>query len=104
MHMTIKRFVRIVLGLLLATHLLLLGFFKISSLDTWFHLKQGELYIATHSLPAQDLFAFITAGREWIKDSWLADVLFYLIFRAAWMPGLGARVLGSRRRGVRSAE
>jgi tetratricopeptide (TPR) repeat protein len=65
-----------------------LGFFKISSLDTWFHLKQGELYVTTHSLPAQDPFAFTTAGREWIKYSWLADVLFYLIFRAAGIPGL----------------
>jgi len=83
-----QRLLGLVLGLLLITHLVLLGFFKISSLDTWFHLKQGELYVTTHSLPAQDPFAFTTAGREWIKYSWLADVLFYLIFRAAGMPGL----------------
>jgi tetratricopeptide (TPR) repeat protein len=85
---TDQRLLGLVLGLLLITHLVLLGFFKISSLDTWFHLKQGELYVTTHSLPAQDPFAFTTAGREWIKYSWLADVLFYLIFRAAGMPGL----------------
>jgi tetratricopeptide (TPR) repeat protein len=83
-----QRLLGLVLGLLLITHLVLLGFFKISSLDTWFHLKQGELYVTTHSLPAQDPFAFTTAGREWIKYSWLADVLFYLIFRAAGIPGL----------------
>jgi len=83
-----QRLLGIVLGLLLIAHLVLLGFFKISSLDTWFHLKQGELYVTTHSLPAQDPFAFTTAGREWIKYSWLADVLFYLIFLAAGIPGL----------------
>ena len=88
MKATGQRLLGLVLGLLLITHLVLLGFFKISSLDTWFHLKQGELYVTTHSLPAQDPFAFTTAGREWIKYSWLADVLFYLIFRAAGMPGL----------------
>jgi tetratricopeptide (TPR) repeat protein len=84
----IRRFVGIIIGLLLAAHLILLGFFKISSLDTWFHLKQGELYVTTHSLPAQDPFAFTTQGREWTKYSWLADVIFYLIYAAAGFPGL----------------
>ena len=67
-------------GLLLALHLVLLGFFEISSEDTWCHLKQGELYVTTRCLPAQDPFAFTTAGRQWIKYSWLADILFYLIY------------------------
>jgi len=83
-----QRLLGIVLGLLLAAHLILLGFFQISDEDTWWHLKQGELYVTTRSLPAQDPFAFTTAGREWIKYSWLADILFYLIFRAAGFPGL----------------
>ena len=78
----------LVLGLLLITHLVSLGFFKLSSLDTWFHLKQGELYATTHSLPAQDPFAFTTAGRTWLHYSWLADVLVYLVFRAAGLDGL----------------
>jgi len=76
------------LGLLLATHLVLLGFFRISSLDTWFHLKEGELYVTTGSLPAQDPFAFTTHGRVWIKYSWLADVLFYLVYAVGGIPGL----------------
>ncbi len=85
---TIRRTVGIVLGILLAVHLILLGFFKISSLDTWFHLKEGELYLTTRSLPAQDPFAFTTAGRQWVKYSWLADILFYLIYAVAGFPGL----------------
>lgn len=82
------RLIGIVLGLLLAAHLILLGFFPIRSEDTWWHLKQGELYVTTGSLPAQDPFAFTTAGRQWIHYSWVADILFYLIFRAAGLPGL----------------
>jgi tetratricopeptide (TPR) repeat protein len=88
LRVTTPRLLGIVLGLLLAAHLTLLGFFRISSLDTWFHLKEGELYVTTHSLPAQDPFAFTTQGREWIKYSWLADVFFYLIYAAAGFPGL----------------
>ncbi len=82
------RLLGIVLGLMLAAHLILLGFFQITSVDTWWHLKQGELYVSGWSLPAHDPFAFTTGGREWIKFSWVADILFYLTFRAAGVPGL----------------
>jgi tetratricopeptide (TPR) repeat protein len=84
----INRLVGIVIGSLLAAHVILLGFSEISDSDTWWHLKQGELYVTTRSLPAQDPFSFTTAGREWIKYSWLADVIFYLVFRAGGTPGL----------------
>lgn len=86
--MTVRRCIGIALGLLLAAHLFLLGFFQLTDFDTWWHLKQGQLYVTTRSLPAQDPFAFTTAGREWIKFSWVADILFYLTYRAAGVPGL----------------
>jgi len=76
------------LGLLLTAHLCLLGFRQISDVDTWWHLKQGELFVTTGSLPAQDPFAFTTGGHEWIKYSWAADVLFSLVFKAFGLPGL----------------
>jgi tetratricopeptide (TPR) repeat protein len=86
--MTVSRLLGFVVGLLLVAHLVLLGFFEVTSLDTWFHLKEGELYVTTHSLPAQDPFAFTTQGREWIKYSWLADVIFFLVYAATGIPGL----------------
>jgi len=85
---TPPRILRLTIGLLLVTHLSLLGFYPVASEDTWWHLKQGELYVTTFSLPDQDPFAFTTAGREWIKFSWAADILFFLIYRAAGFPGL----------------
>ncbi|HYB74327.1 MAG TPA: hypothetical protein VED18_13220, partial [Candidatus Sulfotelmatobacter sp.] len=69
-------------------HLVLLGTFQLTDWDTWWHLKQGELYTTTRSLPAQDPFSFTTGGREWVKFSWVADILFYLTFRAAGAAGL----------------
>jgi tetratricopeptide (TPR) repeat protein len=80
--------VGLVLSLLLAAHLILVGFFPISSEDTWWHLKQGELYVSSRSLPAQDPFAFTTEGRQWIHYSWAADILFYLVYRAVGLDGL----------------
>ncbi len=82
-----QRLLGTILGLLLAAHLILLGFFQISSEDTWWHLKQGELYVMSRSLPAQDPFASTTAGHQWIKYSWVADILFYLVYRATGPPG-----------------
>ncbi|MGE5849735.1 MAG: hypothetical protein ACM362_06395, partial [Candidatus Methylomirabilota bacterium] len=86
--MTGPRILGLVVGLLLAAHLILVGFFPISSEDTWWHLKQGELYVTSRSLPAQDPFAFTTEGRQWIHYSWAADILFYLVYRAAGLDGL----------------
>jgi tetratricopeptide (TPR) repeat protein len=86
--LTGPRFLSLVVGLLLAVHLILVGFFPISSEDTWWHLKQGELYVTSRSLPAQDPFAFTTEGRQWIHYSWAADILFYLVYRAAGLDGL----------------
>lgn len=88
MQVTRPRLLSLVLGLLLAAHLILLGFFPISSEDTWWHLKQGELYVSSRSLPAQDPFAFTTGGRQWIHYSWAADILFYLVYRTAGLDGL----------------
>ena len=91
---TPARWVLACLGFLLFVHLVLLGFFQVSSLDTWFHLKEGELYVTTGSLPGHDPFAFTTEGREWIKYSWLADVLFYLVYAVGGFPGLVLLRLG----------
>lgn len=88
MPVTRPRLLSLVLGLLLVAHLVLSGFFPISSEDTWWHLKEGEVYVTSRSLPTQDPFAFTTAGRQWIHYSWAADILFYLVYRAAGLNGL----------------
>lgn|GEM_PF-1009134 len=88
MRVTAPRLPAVVLGMLLTAHLVLVGFFPISSEDTWWHLKQGELYVSSRSLPAQDPFAFTTEGRQWIHYSWAADILFYLVYRAVGLNGL----------------
>lgn len=86
--MTGPRILSLVVGLLLSTHLILLAFFPISSEDTWWHLKEGELYVTSRSLPSEDPFAYTTVGRQWIHYSWAADILFYLVYRAVGLDGL----------------
>lgn len=86
--MTGPRILSLVVGLLLAVHLVLLALFPLSSEDTWWHLKEGELYVSSRSLPSEDPFAYTTAGRQWIHYSWAADVLFYLVYHVAGLDGL----------------
>jgi len=82
------RILGVLLGALLALHLVYLGLVPIGSEDTWWHLKLGELYVSTSSVPAQDPFAFTTTGRVWLHYSWLADILIYSVYRVSGLNGL----------------
>jgi hypothetical protein len=90
--------------LLALSAVLLVGWFspEISDSDFWWHLKTGQYIWEKHSLPVPDPFAYTTAmahpayaGEERTRDfnlthEWLAQALFYLIYRAA---GFGGMVL-----------
>src|SRR5271157_1310360 len=88
--------------LLALSAVLLVGWFspEISDPDFWWHLKTGQYILEKHSLPVPDPFAYTTAmarpayaGEARTRDfnlthEWLAQALFYLIYRAAGFGGL----------------
>ena len=88
--------------LLALSAVLLVGWFspEISDPDFWWHLKTGQYIWQKHSLPVPDPFAYTTAmarpayaGEERTRDfnlthEWLAQALFYLIYRAAGFGGV----------------
>jgi hypothetical protein len=88
--------------LLALAAVLLVGWFspEISDPDFWWHLRTGQYILKRHSLPVPDPFAYTTAmarpvyaGEEHTRDfnlthEWLAQVLFYLIYRAAGFGGV----------------
>ena len=88
--------------LLALSAVLLVGWFspEISDTDFWWHLKTGQYIWEKHSLPVPDPFAYTTAmagsayaGEERTRDfnlthEWLAQALFYLIYRAAGFGGM----------------
>ena len=81
-----------------------LGWFSPESYDSdfWWHLKTGQYMVENHTLPVPDPFAFTTAraGQAYpgealtrrfnLTHEWLAQVLFYLVWRAT---GFGGMVL-----------
>jgi hypothetical protein len=88
--------------LLALSAVLLMGWFspEVSDPDFWWHLKTGQYIWEKHSLPVPDPFAYTTAmagpayaGEERTRDfnlthEWLAQALFYLIYRAAGFGGI----------------
>ena len=53
-----------------------------SSNDVWWHLKTGKVLLERNfSLPENDIFAFTSQNIPWHNHEWLAQVLFFQVFR-----------------------
>ncbi len=68
----------------------LLGCFPMADFDVWWHLRAGQLILATHTVPRLDLFTYTNATRPWIDVYWLYQVGLALLYRAG---GASALVL-----------
>jgi hypothetical protein len=60
--------------------------FPLPLLDFWWHLKLGEIIAATHSIPRTDIFSFTAAGKLYIVQNWLAEIIFYAVYRLGGFP------------------
>lgn len=55
-------------------------------LDFWWHLKMGQIIVSTHSIPHIDLFSFTAAGKPFIVQNWLAEIIYYGVFQLGGLP------------------
>jgi hypothetical protein len=55
--------------------------------DTGWHVRTGELVLATGHVPVADPFSFTRPGKPWFAWEWLSDVIFAILWR--WK-GVGA--------------
>ncbi len=56
--------------------------------DIWWHLRNAEYLFQHHQLPRYDLYSFTVAGQPWINHEWLAELPFYLAWRAWGLVGV----------------
>jgi hypothetical protein len=56
--------------------------------DIWWHLRNAEYLLSHHHLPRQDLYSFTVAGHYWINHEWLAEIPYYLAWRAWGLAGI----------------
>src|SRR5215510_13646382 len=61
---------------------------KANDPDIWWHLRNAEYLMQAHHLPNQDMYSFTVGGGAWMNHEWLAEVPFYLAFRADGLAGV----------------
>lgn len=58
------------------------------SADTWWHLATGRWIVQHHAVPHVDPFSYTFGGKPWIAHEYLSEVILYLTYVAAGLPGL----------------
>lgn len=55
----------------------------ISGNDFWWHLKVGQRVVVDRNVPLKDIFSWYGMERKinWTAHEWLAEVIFYVVFR-----------------------
>ena len=56
--------------------------------DTGWHIRNGEIILATHSVPRTDLFSYTRAGQPWYAWEWLYDMVIAAIHHVAGLNGV----------------
>jgi hypothetical protein len=46
---------------------------SIADPDIWWHLRNAEVFVQTHSVVHQDFYSFTAAGSRWINEAWLSE-------------------------------
>jgi hypothetical protein len=50
--------------------------------DIWWHLRNAQYQLQTHSFIQRDMYSFTARGAPWMDHEWLAEIPFYLGWRA----------------------
>jgi hypothetical protein len=61
--------------------------------DVWWHIKQGEVILATHHVPTKDIYSLTLGGQPWTSYEWLGDVLLAATYRIGGFRGLEALLI-----------
>jgi hypothetical protein len=78
------------LGALLVTTVFAMGRNGLSDPDIWFHLLNAEYLVKTHKVPHVEMYSFTAAGLPWMNPEYLAEVPYYLAWRAFGLVGIKA--------------
>jgi len=49
--------------------------------DFWWHLRNGQQIIQSHTIPQWDTYTFGAAGSPWLDHEWLSEAFYYLSFK-----------------------
>lgn len=61
---------------------------NLPDVDIWWHLRNAQYLFAHHALPNFDTYSFTVAGHPWMNPEWLAEIPYYLAWRAFGLEGI----------------
>jgi hypothetical protein len=61
---------------------------RIVDTDLWWHLRNGQYLLDTHSFPVTDTYSFTATGADWVDHSWLPEVAYYAAYHALGLRGV----------------
>ena len=76
------------LGALLVTTVFAMGRNGLADPDIWFHLLNAEYLVKTHKVPHVEMYSFTVGGLPWMNPEYLAEVPYYLAWRAFGLVGI----------------
>jgi hypothetical protein len=72
----------VLIGALIALFSFLLVPRSVSDPDIWWHLKDAQLQLASHSFLRHDVFSFTAANAAWMNHEWLSELPYLLGWKA----------------------
>ena len=61
---------------------------SISDPDIWWHLRNAEVLVESHSVVHEDFYSFTAGGSRWVNESWLAELPYYFGWRWLGVRGI----------------
>lgn len=58
--------------------------------DIWWHLRNAQALLQSHSWSSTDTYSFTAAGSPWINFEWLSEIPYFISFNSFGLQGLFA--------------
>lgn len=84
----------VLLAVSLAACVFLFDSGSIADPDIWWHLRNAELLVHSHSVVYRDVYSFTAAGSPWMNEAWLGELPYYFGWRLFGIRGLYLVMLG----------
>jgi len=84
----------LLLAMGLGAAIFLLDSGSIADPDIWWHLRNAEVLVQTHSVVHHDFYSFTATGSRWINEAWLSELPYYLGWRWLGIRGIYLVMLG----------
>jgi len=61
---------------------------SIADPDIWWHLRNAQVFVQTHSVVHHDFYSYTANGSRWINEAWLSELPYYFAWQRLGMRGI----------------